>query len=387
MVGALAVGAACSSQGRVFVSTGTGGSSTSSSGVGGFGGGVGGFGVGGFGGGVSGVGGGFGGGSTTTSTGTTTCTPESDTALCVALGKTCEEVTGTDNCGTMRMVSCGTCTGTQACVSNVCQAPACASLSFSTTGTPISSVLKAGVQNVPAAVTPSGGTLLVQQGNACAPYDLYVADETAPGSLSYTMLAVDAPAGMNVSGEEQQTLTADGLTLIATNTAGTAFLSASRTAAGQADFVATKTNDYAAITVGAGQTLFAPAISEDGLAFYYTVYTPVDGGQATPIYESLRTSTSVPFPAGTLMPAPVNSYYFVTGISSDRMTLFVQNSSFAVFALTRTSLTEPYANPNAPAAAPSIPGFRTRPLANCQTLIGTCHSGCVNEEICTYPAM
>ncbi len=388
-VGAMAVAAACSPQGRVFVNSTSTSSGTGSQvggagglGVGGFGGGVGGFGVGGFG--VGGFGGGVGGFGLG---GTTTCTPESDSALCAALGKTCEEVTGTDNCGTTRMVSCGTCTAAKACVSNVCQAPACASLSFSTTGTPVASVVKTGVQNVPAAVTPTGSAMLVQQGTPCGPYDLFIADETAPGSLTYTMLAVTAPAGMDFSGEEQQTLTADGLTIVATNPAATAFLSSTRSGAGKNDFAAPVTTDYVNLTVGPGETFFGPAISADGLAFYYTVYTPTDAGQATPIYESVRTSTSVPFPAGKLMPAPVSGYYFVTATSSDRMTLFVQNNAFAVFALTRTSLLDPFVNPSAPAAAPSIPGFRTRPLADCKTLVGTCHSGCVNEEICTYPAM
>jgi len=66
---------------------------------------------------------------------------------------------------------------------------------------------------------------------------------------------------------------------------------------------------------------------------------------------------------------------------------FVLQKGFSMSALTRTSLTQPFANPNAPAAAPILPGFRTRPLSDCKTLVGTCQSGCSNEQICTYTAL
>jgi hypothetical protein len=50
-----------------------------------------------------------------------TCNAETDAAICTRLGKTCGSVTATDNCGTSRTVTCGTCPSGQQCNgSNVC---------------------------------------------------------------------------------------------------------------------------------------------------------------------------------------------------------------------------------------------------------------------------
>jgi hypothetical protein len=57
----------------------------------------------------------------------TTCSPETDAQFCSRLGKSCGQVSGTDNCGNSRTVSsCGTCTAPQTCggggTANVCGA-------------------------------------------------------------------------------------------------------------------------------------------------------------------------------------------------------------------------------------------------------------------------
>ncbi|AKU90874.1 hypothetical protein AKJ08_1261 [Vulgatibacter incomptus] len=43
------------------------------------------------------------------------CDSESDAAFCARLGKTCGDVTGTDNCGNARTAACGTCPDGQTC--------------------------------------------------------------------------------------------------------------------------------------------------------------------------------------------------------------------------------------------------------------------------------
>ena len=48
------------------------------------------------------------------------CTPQSDTALCSAYGKTCGTNTLTDNCGTARSVSCGGCSSPNTCSGGLC---------------------------------------------------------------------------------------------------------------------------------------------------------------------------------------------------------------------------------------------------------------------------
>lgn len=56
------------------------------------------------------------------------CVPEADAAFCGRLGKSCDAVTGSDNCGTARSVaSCGSCAAPQSCAgkgsANVCETP------------------------------------------------------------------------------------------------------------------------------------------------------------------------------------------------------------------------------------------------------------------------
>ena len=365
-----AFAAACSPQVRTFQvgdSTGGGGHTSSSTGGGGH------------------TGSSTGSSSTTESTGTVMCMPVSDPAFCMSLGKSCEQVTGIDNCGTARTVMCGTCTAPQVCSGNVCQAAVCANLSFSAMPVLIPGANLVGAQNVIAAVTPSGATLLVQRGNPCGVvYSLLVADETSVGSGTYTTTSVAAPPGMDVFAEEQPTLTADGLTILAPNTAHTGFLASTRSAPGAVDFGLPVGADYVALTATGTQQLGSPALSPDGLAFYYSVTgDPASNG----IYETVRASISAPFPAATLMPGPVQSYVYVMGFSTDRMAMFLMGGSLNMVVLTRTSLLQPFVNPNDPAAPPSVPGFRTRPLASCKMLIGTCTpGGCSNEQICTFPS-
>jgi hypothetical protein len=177
-------------------------------------------------------------------------------------------------------------------------------------------------------------------------------------------------------------MTSDALTVIGTNATATGFVAATRTAKGQSSFTTAAPGLFAAITVTSPAILVHPMISQDGLAFYYVVRndpTAANNG----VFESIRTSTSAAFPAGTKMGGDVQSMGYLAGISGDRMTLFGQ-VGFGMQILTRKSLREPFTNPNAPASPPTVPGFRTRPIGNCGTLIGTCTGGCNNEQTCVF---
>jgi hypothetical protein len=91
------------------------------------------------------------------------CTPESDAAFCARLGKTCDTVNDTDNCGAPRSASCGSCTSAQTCggggTPNVCGGAA--RIYFSSSWQQIPGT---GGQNVyvrcqgTVTTTPSGGT-------------------------------------------------------------------------------------------------------------------------------------------------------------------------------------------------------------------------------------
>jgi hypothetical protein len=124
-----------------------------------------------------------------------------------------------------------------------------------------------------------------------------------------------------------------------------------------------------------------PVLSADGLAFYYNVQ-----GTGSPdldgTYESLRASTRAPFPPGTRMSALVQQWGAVTGISPDRLTLFVTRD-FGTQMLTRTSTRLGFALP--PFARPPASAYRIVPIAGCKMLIGTCEpGGCLHEDICIW---
>jgi hypothetical protein len=200
---------------------------------------------------------------------------------------------------------------------------------------------------------------------------------------------VVAPSGMLVTTEEYVTLTADGLTLIAPATDTTGFLASTRSKLGAVDFGPPSASGFGNLTVTAPRNLWAPVISADGLAFYYVVHGDPSAG-VNGIYESVRASTSAPFPPGQRMPDLVQQWaQNVNAVSVDRMAIFLEEpgTAYETAVLTRSSLTEPFTNPNAPNAPPVVAGFRTRPLASCTRLVGTCTpGGCLNEDVCSYSA-
>jgi hypothetical protein len=267
---------------------------------------------------------------------------------------------------------------------------ACATLAFEANPAVISSLTSPGIQNIPAGVTPTGSTILVQragQGVCSSGLSLFVGDESPAGSGVYQSNAVPALSGMDTSFEENATLTADGLTIIALNQAHTGFLASTRSGAGLVDFGPPVALDFEAIAATGSQTLWAPVISADGLAFYYVVQND-PSANANGIYESIRSSESAPFPAGTRMPAIVqNVSAYVTGLSTDRLTIFLASDTYTTVALTRASTSDPFTNPLAPNPPPLVPGLRAHPLVDCRRLIGTCatpNNGCAGEQICSW---
>jgi hypothetical protein len=312
-----------------------------------------------------------------------TCAAETDAAFCARLGATCEDETAADNCGTMRTASCGTCGGTDACVANVCKAPVCSSFAFPNQ-TLATALNDTGKQDAVTGVTPDGKTILSQRGQSCGNFRLILSDTSGLVTTNHDLTGNAELSAMQIASEGTLALTADGLTIIGTSADGTALLASHRAALGSATFSAATGTDFTNLAVVAPRRIDFPVISSDDLALYYRITGDADPS-VDGLYESVRTSTSVPFPAGTRMSNLVSSFGAVTGISTDRMTLFLQTNSFSTVALTRRSLVQPFTNPNMPAPPPVVPGFRTRPLGDCNSLVATCTpGGCAGEEVCVF---
>jgi hypothetical protein len=244
-------------------------------------------------------------------------------------------------------------------------------------------------QTLPAAVTKDANTLLIQQAPnnsaVCGSgLSLVIADDPE-GSGSYTRTTVTPPAQMDTSSEENVTITNDGKTLIALNQGDTAFLTSTRPQVGGVTvvFAAAETGPFGLIQAAANQTLWAPVISADGLEFFYVVRNDPDAG-ANGIYESVRDGGGS-FPSGIRMPDLIqDAGLYVTGITADRKSLFVEVSTDAgnvVF--TRDATSEPFVNPNAP-GDPPVGALRARPFGTCNQIVATCSgaTNCQGDQIC-----
>jgi hypothetical protein len=219
---------------------------------------------------------------------------------------------------------------------------------------------------------------------------LVVADEVTPGSGTYTKRDVTtAFAGLGVyTGQDGHTITADGLTIIARSTDSKRLVSTKRSAINMTDFGPASTADFDAINAqvsGNAGIMFGPAISADGLQLFYSV-SNIDAA-TNGIYTSIRNNTMMPFPAGVRATSPVQDYALVSGISSDRLALFMFDSaSFSTKVLTRTSTSQPFTNPNAPGPPPMISsGWQHKPLMDCSKLLAMVSpGGCGNEDIALF---
>ena len=316
------------------------------------------------------------------------CVAESDPGFCARLGKTCESVTAADNCGAPRSTSCGTCSGTAPlCLANVCTAPACGT-DYGGPGVVLSSLSSAGNQQALLGVSATGASVLYLQASAgClgSVGSLLLADAPSvsfPMQPKYSVQVITAVAGLAAFSKQQQTmsLSGDGLTILGVG--GGAFLTSTRSALGQIDFKPASAGVFAGLNAALppGGSVAYPVQSSDGLAFYYQV-AGATNSTLNGIYESVRTLTSAPFPAGQKMPVGVQAFAAVTGISSDRLTLFV-TAGFATSILTRTSLAQPFA---ASGVTPPTAAFRVTPIATCAILFGTCEpGGCTGETLCLW---
>ncbi len=319
------------------------------------------------------------------------CVPESDPGFCKRLGKTCEGLTANDNCGSSRTVaSCGVCAlDGGACIDNVCMLPACNG-SYSGFGTTIPSLNVNGVQAAMLGVSGNGSSVLFLRGAVgClgGSTPLRIADATnvnLPTPPTYVVQDIGAlPALAGMSRQQQtMTLSPDGLTIVGVGTTNQTFLESKRSAVGLIDFSVAVPGAFNTInaSVPAGGTLGTPVISADGLAFYYAI-GGAQNAALNGIYEATRLQTNVPFNAGTKMPAIVQNYDAITGISSDRMTLFLMKG-FNASILSRASLSQPFAtSPIGPPDAAS----RVQPITTCGYLFGTCApGGCAAETICFW---
>jgi hypothetical protein len=143
----------------------------------------------------------------------------------------------------------------------------------------------------------------------------------------------------------------------------------------------------------AGRAVRYPVLAADGLTLYFHVQDPgTEPGEPGPLhgaYVAVRGDRQSAFGAGRRMTGRAQRYDYVTGISSDGLSLFVKYD-WETYVLFRANPAEPFSDPamtRDPAwtwRAARLPGWRTLPLGDCQRILTTyTPGGCQNEDI-TY---
>ena len=314
---------------------------------------------------------------------TDACPAETNAQFCTRLAKSCEMVSGTDNCGAARTANCGTCTTGMGCVDQVCQTPVCTTFNYSSTL--YSAGSRTGLEDVAIAAS-NGGSIVYGQAPGtptCGSFNVYVADETSSGSGTYTPRDLTSWVTTNAVINNEMAMSGDGLTLVVVSSDGTSLASAQRPGLQSIAFSAPSKTDFAAINdflVGTTGVLGWPALSSDGHELYYAlggISTAVNG-----IYRSIRPTGTGPFPAGTLVTVLASPYQFVTSESSDRLTLFVYQP-YGTYIFTRSSTRAEFATPNLPAAPTTVAGgWQHKVFQDCRTMFSMSSSGgCQNEDL------
>jgi hypothetical protein len=128
-----------------------------------------------------------------------------------------------------------------------------------------------------------------------------------------------------------------------------------------------------------------PALSPDERTLYYRVYDnsggPDDQGPLDGVYAAQRADASAPFEPGTRLPGRARYYEYVSGVSSDHLTLFM-SSEYRTHVLVRASVDQPFGMPGENMLPALIPGWRAVPLADCRRIATTyTPGGCEREDI------
>ena len=89
------------------------------------------------------------------------CVPEADTTLCMQLGNACEVHMVADNCGMMRSVDCGGCSGGQGCVVGQCKTPVCTTFAY--TSATLGAVSRASLEDSLESTTPDALVIVLEQ--------------------------------------------------------------------------------------------------------------------------------------------------------------------------------------------------------------------------------
>jgi hypothetical protein len=147
---------------------------------------------------------------------------------------------------------------------------------------------------------------------------------------------------------------------------------------------------FRALTADAARAVHYPVLAADELTLYYRLDGPESesiGGPRNGSYAAERGDRESAFLPGIRMPGKAQHYEYITGVSPDGLSLFM-NSDYETIVLVRARTTEPFGDPGWTWSPARLAGWRAIPLAGCQRILTTgTPGGCENEDIITLDAM
>ncbi|MBK7076339.1 MAG: serine/threonine protein kinase [Myxococcales bacterium] len=128
-----------------------------------------------------------------------------------------------------------------------------------------------------------------------------------------------------------------------------------------------------------------PVLSADGRTLYFYLHhaggQPGYPGPLDGMYQADRDDVTVPFHDWARIPGGAHGYDYVTGVSSDGLSLFLAEE-YSTRVLVRASTTDDFAGPRDNLLPIQLDGWRAVPVDGCRRIYTTIsRGGCHNEDI------
>jgi hypothetical protein len=253
-------------------------------------------------------------------------------------------------------------------------------------GQPVPGINAAGRQDILLGASADGDTILYLTGPRCDADRLMLARRR--GS---TFESVDLTDRLDLSrvavGEGCCTLSADGEAVVMTTADRTRF---ARSRLAGFEVLPADDAEFRALIAAPGRSLRFPVLAADELTLYYRLDDPGPPGDVGPqdgSHAAVRADRWSPFSPGRRVTGKVRQYEYITGVSSDGLSLFVA-SDFETSVLVRTSTAEPFGPPAWTLSPARLDGWRALPLSGCDRILTTSTpGGCEGEDIIYLEAL
>jgi predicted Ser/Thr protein kinase len=265
------------------------------------------------------------------------------------------------------------------CTNSVCSGQ-CNARAFRLVG-PVEGIAKADRQEAVLGATTDGARLLYLSGLECRLVNLFIADRSGAGYVSFDLTPQLAKQDVKVR-EGCCTLARDGRALVAARRSAPGFLwiPLDGTQLGTPD-AATFANIFTAV---GDEFITVPVLSSDQRTLYFRVWGTTE---RQGIYEAKRADPSAPFAPAKKLVGRLSSYEYITGVSDDERTVFA-TSEFATRVLVRDTLDIEYSDLGQTIPPSRLPGWRAIPIDNCRRLISTITpGGCESEQTVYFEAV